>query len=91
MSFDNISSKLSTLDSLGSYRVDMAGDAQGLMQIGLSTVDGPLQLSGQGSFGVTGLHFQGEAQAREAERAALDNLLTLLGRRMGDRTVISIG
>ncbi|MEY2843491.1 MAG: hypothetical protein RI920_1528 [Pseudomonadota bacterium] len=91
MSLDNIASKLSTLDSLGSYRVDMAGDAQGLMQITLGTVDGALRLSGQGSFGMTGLHFQGEAQAREAERAALDNLLTLLGRRMGDRTVISIG
>ncbi len=91
LALDNASSRLSTLDSLGSYRLDMAGDAQGLLQIGLSTVDGALQLSGQGALSPTGLHFQGEAQAREAERAALDNLLTLLGRRMGDRTVISIG
>jgi general secretion pathway protein N len=91
LGLDNLASKLSTLDRLGSYRVDMAGDAQGLLQIGLSTTDGALRLSGQGSLGSTGLRFQGEAQASEAEQAALDNLLTLLGRRMGDRTVISIG
>ena len=91
VALDNAASKLSTLDALGSYRLDLVGDAQGLLQINLSTVDGALQLRGQGTVNPTGLHFHGEAVAREAERAALENLLTLFGRRQGDRTVISIG
>jgi general secretion pathway protein N len=91
VALDNAASRLSTLDALGSYRLELAGDAEGLVQVKLMTVDGALQLSGQGTFNQTGLHFQGEAQAREAERAALDNLLTIIGRRTGDRSVISIG
>jgi general secretion pathway protein N len=88
---DNVSSRVTTLDRLGSYRLGLNGDAQGQMQIQLSTVDGALQLSGQGSMGASGLHFSGEARANEAERGALDNLLNIIGRRVGDRSVISIG
>ncbi|MEY4765448.1 MAG: hypothetical protein RI907_2121 [Pseudomonadota bacterium] len=92
VSFDNVSSRMSTLDTLGSYRVGVTADAQGLAQINLYTTEGALQLSGQGSLGLTGLRFRGEARARsEDERAALQNLLSILGRSMGDRTVISIG
>jgi general secretion pathway protein N len=91
ISLDNLASRLSTLDRLGSYRLDMAADANGLVQLGLTTLDGALQLQGQGTLNQTGLHFQGSAQAREAERQALDNLLTIIGRRSGDRSVISIG
>ena len=91
LALDNAASRLSTLDRLGSYRLDVQGDAEGLLQLNLMTLDGALQLRGQGTVNQTGLHFQGEAQAREAERAALDNLLTIIGRRAGDRSVISIG
>ena len=88
---DNVSSRVTTLDRLGSYQLNLNGDAQGQLQMVLSTVDGALQLNGQGSVSAHGLHFSGEARANEAERGALDNLLNIIGRRVGDRSVISIG
>lgn len=91
VSLDNVASRITTLDRLGSYRLDIMGDAQGQMQLGLSTLDGALQLSGSGGVTPTGVRFRGEARASEAERGALDNLLNIIGRREGDRSVISIG
>jgi general secretion pathway protein N len=88
---DNVSSSLTTLDRLGSYHLGLQADEQGLVQMSLRTVDGALQLSGQGTISAGGTSFQGEAQAAEAERGALDNLLNIIGRRSGDRSVISIG
>lgn len=88
---DNVSSRLTTLDRLGSYHLGLRADEQGLVQMSMRTVDGALQLSGQGTIGATGTRFRGEAQASEAERGALDNLLNIIGRRSGDRSVISIG
>jgi general secretion pathway protein N len=91
LALDNVSSRVTTLDHLGSYRLDLSGDAQGQLQISMSTVDGPLQLSGQGGMSPGGMRFRGEARASEAEKDALDNLLNIIGRREGDRSVISIG
>jgi general secretion pathway protein N len=91
LALDNVSSRVTTLDHLGSYRLDLIGDAQGQLQMSMSTVDGPLQLSGQGGMGPGGMRFRGEARASEAEKDALDNLLNIIGRREGDRSVISIG
>jgi general secretion pathway protein N len=90
-SLDNVSSRVTTLDRLGSYRLDLNSDTQGQVQISLLTVDGALQLNGQGGIGPGGLRFQGEARASDAEQGALDNLLNIIGRRAGDRSVISIG
>ncbi|RZL00940.1 MAG: general secretion pathway protein GspN [Rubrivivax sp.] len=89
--FDDVSSSVTTLDRLGSYRVDVTGDPEGRMNLSLMTVDGALQLSGQGQVGLHGLRFRGEARANESERGALDSFLNIIGRRMGDRSVISIG
>lgn len=91
VSLDNVSSRVTTLERLGSYRLEVRGDAEGQAQMALSTVDGALQLSGTGSVSAGGLRFLGEATASEAERGALDNLLNIIGRRTGDRSVISIG
>jgi general secretion pathway protein N len=91
LALDNVSSRVTTLDHLGSYRLDFHGDAQGQLQLSMSTVEGALQLTGQGGMGPGGMRFQGEARASEAEKAALDNLLNIIGRREGDRSVISIG
>jgi general secretion pathway protein N len=89
----NASSRLSTLDSLGSYRLRLVGDpAQaGQPQLDLSTQNGPLQLSGTGTLGPAGMRFRGEARATPADEAALSNLLNIIGRRDGARSVISIG
>ena len=88
---DNVSSSLTTLDRLGSYHLGLQADEQGLVQMSLRTVDGAWQLPGQATISAGGTSFQGEAQAAEAERGALDNLLNIIGRRSGDRSVISIG
>jgi general secretion pathway protein N len=88
----DVSSRLSTLETLGSYRLTIAGDpAGGPSQLSLSTQQGALQLSGNGSFGAGGVRFRGEARAAEGDEAALVNLLNIIGRRDGVRSVISIG
>jgi general secretion pathway protein N len=88
-----VSSRLSTLDTLGSYRFTVAADpsGSGASQLMLSTQQGALQLSGNGSLGPTGVRFRGEAQAAPGQEAPLTNLLNIIGRRDGVRSVISIG
>jgi len=88
---DDASSSITTLDRLGSYRIELVGQPQGPISLSLMTLEGALQLSGQGEIGPHGLRFHGEAQASPEERGALDNLLNIIGRRSGDRSVISIG
>ncbi len=103
------SSRLSTLDPLGSYRVSLIGDrpvgdkappaasntaadtTAGPARVGLATLEGALQLSGSGTWGIAGLQFRGEARANAADEAALANLLNIIGRRDGARSVIVIG
>ncbi len=89
----NASSRVATLDTLGSYRLTLRGDAASgdAASLSLITVDGPLRLSGQGEWTGTGLRFRGEAQAAEGSETALNNLLNIIGRRQGARSVISIG
>jgi general secretion pathway protein N len=89
----DVSSRLSTLDTLGSYRLTVAADpsGSGASQLTLSTQQGALQLSGNGSIGPTGVRFRGEARAAAGEEAPLTNLLNIIGRRDGARSVISIG
>ncbi|MDP4301911.1 type II secretion system protein N [Leptothrix discophora] len=89
----DFSSRLATLPRLGSYRIAISADpAQaGTAQVGLSTLDGALLLSGQGSWSASGLRLRGEASAAEADQAALSNLLNIIGRRDGARSVLTIG
>ncbi len=89
----NASSRVATLDTLGSYRLLLRGDAASAdaASLTLITVDGALRLSGQGEWTGTGLRFRGEAQAADGSETALNNLLNIIGRRQGARSVISIG
>ena len=89
----DVSSRLTTLDNLGSYRIGLAGDAAspGGARLTLTTLEGALKLSGSGSLGPAGISFRGEARADPLEEAALSNLLNIIGRRDGARSVISIG
>jgi general secretion pathway protein N len=88
-----VSSRVSTLDTLGSYRLTLSGDpASGVPQLALNTLDGVLSLSGSGSWTPTGMRFRGEARAASAtDESALSNLLNIIGKRDGARSVISIG
>jgi general secretion pathway protein N len=87
------SSRLSSLESLGSYRLTLSSDPQapGTSQLNLSTMTGALQLTGAGTWNPAGVRFRGEASAADADQAALNNLLNIIGRRNGARSVISIG
>jgi len=88
-----LSSRVSTLDTLGSYRMQLlGGGASGqAATLQLSTIDGALQLSGTGQWAGPTLRFQGEATAAPGSETALDNLLNIIGRREGARSLISIG
>jgi general secretion pathway protein N len=88
-----VSSRLTTLDTLGSYRlgIDAPGGAAGATALSLTTQEGALQLSGNGTWGASGVRFRGEATAAPGDEPALANLLNIIGRRDGARSVISIG
>jgi len=87
----DVASRVTTLDRLGTYRLSLVGQPQGQVALDLRTEDGALRLQGSGLIGATGTRFRGEATARDEERGALNNLLNIIGRRTGDRSVISIG
>ena len=84
-----LSSRLSTLRPMGSYRITLQGGASSTLQ--LETIDGSLQLSGTGQWVGARLRFRGEASAAPDREAALTNLLNIIGRRNGPRSLISIG
>lgn len=89
----DMASRLSTLPRLGSYRavINGSGTAVETATLQLSTLDGPLQLSGMGQWVGPRFRLRGEASAAPGQEAALQNLLNLIGRRDGARAVLSIG
>ena len=89
MTAQRMASRVSTLRPLGSYRVVLAGGAVPTVQ--LSTLEGALQLSGNGQWVGSRLRFTGEASAAPDREAALANLLNIIGRRNGARSIITVG
>ena len=88
----NLSSSLSTLEELGSYRLSLQGDERGdAAQLQLSTTSGALQLAGSGQWAASKLRFNGQASAAPGSESALGNLLNIIGRRQGALSLISIG
>jgi general secretion pathway protein N len=84
-----VASRLSTLRPMGSYRITVQGGTPATLR--LETLEGSLQLTGTGQWVGERLHFRGEASATPEREAALANLLNIIGRRTGARSVISIG
>lgn len=85
----DLQSRLSTLRPLGSYQLRLTGGAQ--PGLALSTLRGKLQLSGQGSWTAGRLRFEGEASAAPDHAQELSNLLNIMGRRDGARSIITLG
>lgn len=85
----DVSSRLTTLKPMGSYRLTLLGGAVPGVQ--LTTLEGSLQLSGKGQWVGSRLRFNGEASAAPDREAALSNLLNIIGRRNGARSIITIG
>ena len=90
-----LASRLSTLRPLGSYRMALqsgtAGNAGGGASLALQTLSGELRLQGQGQWTGGRLRFRGEAEAAPGREAALANLLNIIGRRQGARSLLNIG
>lgn len=88
-----VSSRLSTLDTLGSYRISLRGGAATgeTASLTLATLEGDLRLTGSGQWAGARFRFRGEASAAEGQEAALNNLLNIIGRRQGAVSVITIG
>ena len=84
-----VASRLSTLRPMGSYRITLQGGTPARLQ--LETLEGSLQLSGAGQWVGSRLRFRGEASAAPDRESALANLLNIIGRRSGSRSLISIG
>ncbi|WP_233259290.1 type II secretion system protein N [Ramlibacter sp. WS9] len=84
-----LSSRLSTLRPMGSYRITVLGGATPTLQ--LATLEGSLQLDGTGQWVGSRLRFAGTASAAPESEGALSNLLNIIGRRTGPRSIITIG
>jgi len=77
---------LSQVRPLGSYRGELKG-AGGPARVTLSTLEGPLRLTGDGTLTSQGrLAFSGEARGEGTAATALDPLLDLMGPRRADGT-----
>jgi general secretion pathway protein N len=74
---------------MGSYRLQLLGGAQ--PGLALSTLEGELQLSGTGQWLGNRLRFEGVASAAPQRLDALGNLLNIIGRREGPRSIITLG
>jgi general secretion pathway protein N len=87
----DMASRLSSIRPLGSYALalDWAGQQA---QLTLSSVKGPLLLSGKGSLNNGRLRFSGQAEAAQGQEDALANLLNLLGQRKpgSERNIIAL-
>ncbi len=86
---ESVSSRLSTLRPLGSYRLTLAGGST--PALALDTLGGSLQLTGQGQWVGGRLRFEGLAQAEAQREDALGNLLNLIGQRRGAQSRITLG
>jgi general secretion pathway protein N len=74
---------------MGSYRIILQGGQTPTLQ--LDTLEGSLDLSGRGSWVGSRLRFTGVATAAPERESALSNLLNIIGRRSGARSIITIG
>jgi len=86
---ESVSSRLSTLRPLGSYRLTLAGGST--PALALDTLGGSLQLTGQGQWVGGRLRFEGLAHAEAQREDALGNLLNLIGQRRGAQSRITLG
>jgi general secretion pathway protein N len=88
-----LSSPLTSLDTLGSYRLLIVGDGAGAegARLNLDTLQGPLRLAGQGQWVGPKLRFRGDARADPGSEALLNNLLNLMGQRQGALALLAIG
>lgn len=89
-----LSTSLSTLQPVGSYRLRLQGSGSpppSPNPFTVSTLEGALRLQGEGALQGGRLVFHGEASAAEGLEDALSNLLNIIGQRQGARSLIHLG
>ena len=84
-----LSSRLSTLRPMGSYRITLTGGNPPAVR--LETLEGSLEVTGTGQWVGSRLRFTGTANAAPEREGALSNLLNIIGQRQGPRSIITIG
>ena len=89
LTLSQLATPLSTLRPLGTYLLRLQGGDT--MALTLATIEGGLQLSGNGQWANGRLQFKGEARAQPAFEAALSNLLNILGQRQGAISIMELG
>ena len=91
----NAATALTSLTPVGTYLLRLQGAGKSGATLALSTESGMLMVTGQGSANASGMRFEGQATfapaATQAQRAALDGLLSTLGRRSGDTVTFGSG
>ena len=85
----SLGSRLTTINPLGSYQLQVHGGHTPTVQ--LSTLEGVLQLEGQGEWLGQRLRFNGEAKASAGNEDALFNLLGVLGQRRSSTSILKLG
>lgn len=93
LELQRMAARVSTLPVLGDYemRVEPTVPDPGLRLIVVSRAESALQVQGFGRWHPgQRFEFQGEAQAATGQEAALSNLLNIIGRRDGPRSVITL-
>ncbi|CAN5369403.1 type II secretion system protein N [soil metagenome] len=91
LDMNDIASRLSPIKPLGAYRLVLDWRGQ-QAQLVLSTLKGPLLLTGTGGLTNGRLQFAGRAEAEAGQEEKLANLLSLLGqrRREGNKNFIAL-
>lgn len=91
----NAGTALTSVTPVGTYLLRVQGTGKAGAALTLSTESGLLTVTGQGNAGARGVSFEGQAtyaaSATEAQRAALDGLMSTLGRRSGDIVTFGTG
>lgn len=88
----DLATRVSTLRPLGSYRVEFRSTGDGDdAALKLATLKGGLLLDGDGQWSGGRLRFRGVASAAPGQESALANLLSIIGRRDGARTLLTFG
>lgn len=91
----NAGTALTPVTPVGTYLLRVQGGGKAGATLALTTESGLLSVTGQGSMGSRGLSFQGQAtyapSTSVADQAALDGLMSTLGRRSGDTVSFGTG
>ena len=89
----DMASRMTPLKPMGTYQLHIQAGEQptATPALNLTTLSGSLLLSGQGQWVGQRLRFLGEARAVPEHEAVLNNLLSIIGRRDGARSLLSWG